>query len=96
MDRLRNAFKYLMKAYFGGCIGCLGALSTVIALMLLPAVVLGPQDGGRSRRPSLDYVPVASIIVQGSFEQQEDAVQAQREDQRHRKAHQVSGLLDCF
>jgi hypothetical protein len=40
---MKNAFKFMIKAYFGGCIGCFGALSFLLILLLIIGVVLGPS-----------------------------------------------------
>lgn len=40
---MKNAFKFIIKAYFGGCIGCFGALSFLLILLLVIALVLGPS-----------------------------------------------------
>lgn len=40
---MKNAFKFMIKAYFGGCIGCFGALSFLLILLLIIALVLGPS-----------------------------------------------------
>ncbi len=43
MNKINSAFKFLMKAYFGGCFGCLGALTLVVVLGLILSIVLGPS-----------------------------------------------------
>ncbi len=40
---MKNAFKFCVKSYFGGCIGCFGALSFLLILVLVFALVLGPS-----------------------------------------------------
>jgi|LDZU01.1.fsa_nt_gi hypothetical protein len=40
---MKNAFKFCMKAYFGGCFGCLGALSFLLVLAIIFTLVLGPS-----------------------------------------------------
>ncbi len=40
---MKNAFKFCVKAFFGGCIGCFGALSFLLILVLVIALVLGPS-----------------------------------------------------
>ena len=30
MEQIRAALRFLLKAYFGGCFGCLGALSAMV------------------------------------------------------------------
>jgi len=42
MEWIKGSIKYLLKAYFGGCFGCLGALSAVVVLGLIFAITLGP------------------------------------------------------
>ena len=49
--------KYVLKAYFGGCFGCLGALCATIALLLVLAINLGPPALGM-----LQAIPLPSIL----------------------------------
>jgi len=60
MEQVKATLKYLLKAYFGGCVGCLGALSTVAALILGFAVVLGPQLGGALQQAPVMLAPLLS------------------------------------
>jgi len=46
MDQIKGAIKHALKAYFGGCFGCLGALSGAMALLLVLAITLGPRALG--------------------------------------------------
>jgi hypothetical protein len=38
---MKNAFKFIIKAYVGGCIGCFGALSFLLILLLVIGLILG-------------------------------------------------------
>ncbi|MEW6567711.1 MAG: hypothetical protein AB1449_06015 [Chloroflexota bacterium] len=46
MAWIRDSLKYLVKAYLGGCFGCLGASSAMIALLVVAVLVLGPRAAG--------------------------------------------------
>jgi len=43
---MKEAVKFAIKAFFGGCIGCLGALSFVLVLLLILGLVFGPKIAG--------------------------------------------------
>jgi len=43
MNKIGSAIKFLIKAYFGGCFGCLGALTLVVILGLIITIVFGPS-----------------------------------------------------
>lgn len=60
MGPVKATLKYLLKAYFGGCVGCLGALSVVAALVVGLAVVLGPQLGGVLQLAPATLAPLLS------------------------------------
>jgi len=61
---MKNAFKFGIKAYFGGCIGCFGALSFILLLILIITFILGPSilNGISSFGQSL-----SGIFGQGTF-----------------------------
>lgn len=40
---MKNAFKFILKAFFGGCIGCFGALTFLLMLALVISLVFGPS-----------------------------------------------------
>ena len=43
---MKEALKFGLKAFFGGCLGCLGALSLMLIVVLLFGLVLGPKMMG--------------------------------------------------
>jgi len=57
MDQVKAAVKYVLKAYFGGCFGCLGALCATITLLLVLAINLG-----RPALAMLQAIPLPSIL----------------------------------
>jgi len=40
---MKNAFKFIFKAFFGGCFGCLGVISLFLVLILVIGLVFGPS-----------------------------------------------------
>lgn len=59
---MKDGLKFGLKAYFGGCFGCLGALTTLLVLILVFTLVLGPTAMG-SMTPLMQSFP--SILSQG-------------------------------
>lgn len=43
MKGIKEAIKYLLKAYVGGCVGCLGAWTATIVLIGVLVLLAGPQ-----------------------------------------------------
>ena len=43
---MKNAFKFGLKAFFGGCLGCFGALTFILILLLVITLVIGPNVFG--------------------------------------------------
>jgi len=39
---MKNAFKFILKAFFGGCFGCLGVFSIILVIILVLGLVFGP------------------------------------------------------
>lgn len=60
MNQVIAAIKFLLKAYFGGCFGCLGVLSAVIILIVVFALTLGPQVLGALQGIQLPAIPLPS------------------------------------
>jgi len=60
MNWSKASIKYILKAYFGGCFGCLGALSATAALTLVFALTLGPQVLGVLRGIQLPSILIPS------------------------------------
>ena len=58
MNQVKAAGKYVLKAYFGGCFGCLGALSAASTLLLVLAMTLGPQALGILQGIHLPSIPL--------------------------------------
>lgn len=68
MDQIKGAVKHALKAYFGGCFGCLGALSGATALFLVLAVTLGPRALGMFQAiqlPSILSLLSPATMLQG-------------------------------
>lgn len=59
MNQVKAAVKYVLRAYFGGCFGCLGALSAAITLLLVFAITLGPQVLSMLQGIQLPLIPLA-------------------------------------
>ena len=62
MNKIGAAIKYVLKAYFGGCFGCLGVLTAVIILLLVFAITLGPQALSMLQSIQLPSIPFAQGI----------------------------------
>lgn len=65
---MKNAFNFCVKAYFGGCIGCFGALTFLLILVLVFALTLGPgiMNGASSFVQSLSGMFGQGISLPGS------------------------------
>lgn len=57
------AVKYALKAYFGGCFGCLGALCATIALSFILAITLGP--GALAAMKSIPLPALLPLLAPG-------------------------------
>ncbi|MCX6072118.1 MAG: hypothetical protein NTU91_14900 [Chloroflexi bacterium] len=64
MNQVKAAVKYALKAFFGGCFGCLGALSGTIVLLLVLAITLGPRAMGIVQGIHLPSIP--SLLAPGT------------------------------
>jgi len=40
---MKEGFKFFLKSFFGGCFGCLGAITLLLGLGLLITLIFGPQ-----------------------------------------------------
>lgn len=60
MEWSKASIKYLLKAYFGGCFGCLGALSAIVVLALVFALTVGPSVLGVLKGIQLPSLPIPS------------------------------------
>ena len=43
---MKEALRFGLKSFFGGCLGCLGVLSMVLIFVLLLGLIFGPQVAG--------------------------------------------------
>ncbi len=43
---MKEALKFGLKSFFGGCLGCLGVLSVMLILVLTLGLIFGPQVAG--------------------------------------------------
>ncbi|MBC7264063.1 MAG: hypothetical protein H5T64_06845 [Chloroflexi bacterium] len=69
MKSISEAVKYLLKAYVGGCVGCLGAWTATIVLIGALVFLAGPQLFGLVQgmiQPLLSGVPSLPSISPGT------------------------------
>jgi len=43
---MKDAIKFGLKSFFGGCLGCLGVISVILILVVILGVIFGPQVAG--------------------------------------------------
>lgn len=63
-----NAIRFVLKSFFGGCFGCLGALSLMTVMMLVFGLVLGPKlvSGASGLLGSLPSLLSGGLPMSGS------------------------------